>query len=447
MLKSTNGGRNWRLITGPPSSTAPNRPAFVNVAFTRIAIDPVTPSTVYATTTYGYTAHATSSAEQVPAGRVGLWRSTDGGENWLNLDPGGTNGVFSAHDVVIDPLNPNNVYVGMRTIGVFRSSIERRARQLATSDQRPPDLGANPSGPGSTSPYRRVALTIGPPVPPSTASTLYAAFAAANDELLGIYRSYDGGSSWTIINTPQKQGQANYNLDIAVDPLDGNAVYYGTSTNSTVSGGTLWRSLDGGVTWQDISIGLSGGGLHPDTHRIALSRNGPITLFTGNDGGMWRTSNPKAGGVDWRQVNDTLNLSQFMSLALHPTSPDILYGGTQDNGTNLYQGNIGWDHIADGDGGYVLVDQSDPRVVYHTFYNINNKEERAQIGPRVSTNRGLSWSSRGCFGCTSAVAGNFNPADRVAFYAPMAQNTAFTSTNGNVVYFGTFRLYRTATRV
>ena len=447
LLKSTNGGRDWRLITGPPSATSPNRLAFVNAAFTKIAVDPVTPSTVYATTTYGYTAHATSSAEQVPAGQVGLWRSTDGGENWTNLDPGSTNGVFSAHDVVIDPLNPNNVFVGMRTIGLFRSASKGAPGSWQRMTTGLPDVGVNPSGSGSTSPYRRVALTIGPPVPPSTASTLYAAFAAPNDELLGIYRSIDGGNTWAIVTSPQKLGQANYNLDIAVDPSDGNVVYYGTSTNSTVSGGTLWRSLDGGTSWQDISVGASGGGLHPDTHRITLSRNRPATLFTGNDGGVWRTDNAKSGGVNWFQLNDSLNLTQFMSLALHPTSPDILYGGTQDNGTNLYQGNIGWDHIADGDGGYVLVDQADPRVVYHTFYNINNKDERPQIGPRVSTNRGLfgTWSSRGCFGCTTAVVGNFNPSDRVAFYAPMAQNTAFTS-NGNVVYFGTHRLYRTATR-
>lgn len=448
LLKSTNGGQSWRLITGPASSSNPNRPAFVNVAFTGIAIDPATPSTLYATTTYGYTAHATSSAEQAPAGQVGVWKSTDGGESWVNPDPGGTNGVFSAHDIVVDPLNSNTVFAGMRTIGIFRSQSKGApgSWQLLTNGL--PDLGANPGGSGSASPYRRVALAIGAPVAPSTLSTIYAAFAAPNDDLLGIYRSYDAGNSWTIVTTPQKQGQANYNLDLAVDPMDGNTLYYGTSTNSTVSGGTLWRSRDGGNTWQDISVGSTGGGLHPDTHRIGLSRVNTNILFTGNDGGVWRTDNAKSDGVGWKQSNDTLNLTQFMSLALHPTNPDIVYGGTQDNGTNLYQGNIGWEHVADGDGGYVLVDQSDPRVVYHTYYNINNKTEKAQIGPRVSTNRGLygTWSSRGCFGCTTAVVGNFNPADRVAFYAPMAQNTAFTSSNGNVVYFGTHRLYRTATR-
>ncbi|MFM8395931.1 MAG: hypothetical protein ACKOB4_18585, partial [Acidobacteriota bacterium] len=274
------------------------------------------------------------------------------------------------------------------------------------------------------------------------------AFAASNDDLLGIYRSVDNGETWTVVNSPQRQGQANYNLDISVDPANGNILYYGTSANTSFTGGTLWRTSDGGQSWKDISVGQSGGGLHADTHRIAISRSNPSLLVTGNDGGIWRTENARADALNWRPLNDGLNLSQFVSLALHPTNPGRLYGGTQDNGTNMYQGSLAWDHVADGDGGYVLVDQSDPRVVYHTYYNINNARERAQIGPRVSTSSGAlgTWASRGCFGCTTATPGNFNPADRVAFYAPMALNTGFTGTSGNVVYFGTYRLYRTANR-
>lgn len=450
LLKSTDGGRNWRLITGPVSQTPPNQPVFSNAAFTRIAIDPVTTSTIYATTTFGYTSHATSSGQQVTIGQVGLWRSTDGGETWANLDPGGTNGGFSAHDVAVDPLNPNIVYVGMRTIGIFRSLSKGAPGSWQLLSKGLPDIGNNPSGTSgpSTSPYRRVALAVGPPVAPSTASTLYAAFAASNDDLLGIYRSVDNGENWTVVNSPQRLGQTNYNLDIAVDPGNGNILYYGTSANTAFSGGTLWRTADGGQTWKDISIGQTGGGLHADTHRIAISRINPSMLVTGNDGGVWRTENARAETFNWRQLNDTLNLSQFVSLALHPSNPGRLYGGTQDNGTNMYVGSLTWDHVADGDGGYVLVDQADPRVVYHTYFNVNNSRDRAQIGPRVSTSSGSfgTWAQRGCFGCTTATAGNFNPADRVAFYAPMAQNTAFTGPSGNVVYFGTYRLYRTANR-
>ena len=135
---------------------------------------------------------------------------------------------------------------------------------------------------------------------------------------------------------------------------------------------------------------------------------------------------------------------QFQSLALHPTNPDFVIGGTQDNGTNRYTGELSWTRIASGDGGFTLIDQSNPQVLYHTFFNQNNSDgARPQIGPEVSLNGGNTWTPRGCFGCM-AQPGNFNPADRVGFYAPLAQHTGFTGANGNVVYFGTHRLYRTA---
>jgi uncharacterized protein (TIGR03437 family) len=82
--------------------------------------------------------------------------------------------------------------------------------------------------------------------------------------------------------------------------------------------------------------------------------------------------------------------------------------------------------------------------MYHTFFNQNNAGgRRPQIGPEISLNGGNTWSRRGCFGC-AAQPGGFNPADRVAFYVPMAQHTGFTDATGNVIYLGAHRLYRSA---
>ncbi|MFN0087820.1 MAG: hypothetical protein ACKVX9_20680 [Blastocatellia bacterium] len=444
LLKSLDGGATWSVIPGPIAIRDPRIPAFINAAFTRIAVDPSNSSTIYAATTFGVTAASTSEPLQLSLGQVGLWKSTDGGSNWRNLDPGATDGTFTVHDVIVDPRNPSRVIAGMRTIGIYRSEQggEPGTWQRLTAGL--PDLGADPQ---ATSPYRRVALASGPPIAPSTNTTLYAAFARTNSQLLGIFRSTDNGGNWTQVTTPQVSGQANYNLDITVDPNDGNVVYYGTSTNDANNGGTLWRSRDAGQTWSDISRGNNvTGGLHVDTHQIATAPAIGDLLFTGNDGGIWRTDAAKADPVAWTQLNDTLNLSQFMSIAVHPTDPNIVIGGTQDNGTNRFRGNVAWDHIADGDGGYTLIDQSNPQVMYHTFFNQNSSGSGgAVIGPEVSFNGGNSWSLRGCFSCNTAQ-GNFNPADRVAFYAPMAVHAGFGGASGNVVYFGTYRLYRTPDR-
>ena len=72
--------------------------------------------------------------------------------------------------------------------------------------------------------------------------------------------------------------------------------------------------------------------------------------------------------------------------------------------------------------------------MYHTFFNLNNSGGRsAEMGPRISTNGGRTWSDRGCFGC-AARPGNLNPADRVGFYAPMALHAGFTAAPaGNVI--------------
>jgi uncharacterized protein (TIGR03437 family) len=446
LLKSTNGGATWTVIAGPPSVRAPGVPAFPNTAFSRIEIDPTNSSTLFVATAFGLTSSATTEGTDLATLtnlQVGVWKSTDAGATWRNVDPGETQGAFSAHDVVVDPRNPNRVFAGLRTIGLFRSEQggEPGTWQLMTNGL--PDLGSNPQ---TTSPYRRAAFAVGPPLAPSTNTTFYVAMARSNSQLLGIFRSTDNGNTWTQVTNPAG-GQANYNLDIQVDPGDANILYYATSANSVFNAGTLYRSTNGGQSWTDITLGDGAtGGLHADTHQIAIAPSNPNIVFTGNDGGMWRTANAKGDTVVWNQLNNGLNVTQFMGLSLHPTDPNIIIGGTQDNGTNRFVGALAWDHIADGDGGFTVIDQSNPRVMYHTFFNQSGAGgERAQIGPRISLNGGNSWERRGCFSC-SAQQGGFNPTDRVAFYAPMAQNTGFTGANGNVVYFGTHRLYRTADR-
>jgi len=441
LLKSIDGGQSWTQITGPVSTIDPKLPAFLNAAFTQLTIDPMAPSTIYACTTVGSTSGPSGGSGDVSLGQVGVWKSTDGGVTWKNLDPGATGGTYSGYDLLIDPLNHNRIFAAVRGQGIFRSTSggengawERLAGGL-------PDATVNPSNP----PFLRLNLAAGPPLAPSTNTTLYAVFAAPNDNLLGIWRSTDNGTTWTKLTNPQTPGQANYNLALAVDPVDANIIYYGTSANSINMAGTLWRSKDGGNTWTDLSTGNgTSGGLHADTHAIIASPANRNLVFTANDGGVWRSDNATANLVGWTSLNQTLNITQFQSIALHPTDPNVLIGGTQDNGTNRYNGTQNWFHSANGDGGFTLVDQSNPQVMYHTFFNQNNEGGRgAVIGPEISFNGGNTWLRRLCNRCT-AQPGGFNPADRVSYYAPMALHPGFTGASGNVIYLGTHRLYRSS---
>ncbi len=442
LFKSIDGGATWVQITGPISTTPPNLPSFINAAFLSLVIDPSNPSTLYAATVVGRISGPNGSVSASPLGNRGIWKSTDGGMTWRNLNPGGFTVDRSGTEVLVDPRNAQRVLAAILNVGIYRSNQGGEPGTWIKLSGGLPDPGPDLAN----SPFVRIEIASGPPIPPSNASTFYAAFGAADSTLLGIWRSTDGGENWARVTTPQSQGQANYNLAITVDPVDGNIVYYGTSANTANTAGTLFRSRDGGQSWSDISVGDSGG-LHADTHVIVVSPANRNIIFTGNDGGVWRADNGQSNILSWKSLNLGLSITQFQAIALHPTDPNVIVGGTQDNGTPIYRGATNWAQIRAGDGGFALIDQSNPQVIYHTFYNQDNSDgQRPQIGPEVSLSGGLSWQRRGCFGCT-AVPGNFNPSDRVAFYAPMAQHTGFTDqNNGNVIYFGTKRLYRTADR-
>ena len=438
LLKTTDGGNSWTQILGPVSTTAPNLPSFVNCSFLAIEIDPSNTQTIYAATNVGLITSAASGVGIVAIGNRGIWKSTDGGINWRNLNPGNFDVDRSATDVLVDPRKPQRVFAAILNLGIYRSE---QGGELNTWTK----LEGGWPAANTTSPtFTRVEMAVGPPLQPSTESTIYAAFADPNDNLLGIWRSTDGGNNWTKVVTPQTLGQAAYNLAIAVDPTDANIVYYGTGANSVNNGGTVFRSVNGGQSWRDLSRGDGNVGLHADTHAIVVSAANHNILFTGNDGGIWRSNNATANTITWKSLNANLSITQFQSIALHPTNPNFVIGGTQDNGTNLFTGSLSWEWSDGGDGGFALIDQSNPQVIYHTYYNQNNSGgQRAEIGPVISLNGGNSWTSRRCVGCT-AFQGTFNPADRVSFYAPMALHTGFTGQGGNVVYLGTHRLYRSA---
>ncbi len=436
LYKTTDGGATWRVIGGPTSTLAPLKPVFINAAITRVAIDPVTPNVIFVSTTFGGTGAASGGAGSVENGKQkGIWKSTDSGETWRNVDPDGSAGVQSAHGVVIDSINHNIVYAAIRTRGIYRS---KSGGEPGTWEKLTNGV-ANTDGTGAT--FLRCAIATGPAIAPATASTLYASFERASDStIFGFYQSKDGGDSWTQAATPPTEttgaAQAGYNMFIAIDPTDGNTVYYGGQYNYNRGANCLVRSTNGGAGWTD----MNSNSLHPDTHAIAIAPGNRNILFTGNDGGIWRTDAALANNITWTSLNAALSFTQFQSIALHPSDPNILIGGTQDNGTNKHTGAIGWDSIDDGDGGFSLIDQSNPNVMYHTVYN-----EVGQLTPYLSLNGGASWQFIGCNSCT-ATQGGFNPSDRVKFYAPMALNSAFTGSSGNVVYFGTQRLYRTANR-
>ncbi len=130
-----------------------------------------------------------------------------------------------------------------------------------------------------------------------------------------------------------------------------------------------------------------------------------------------------------------------MSLAVHPTDPNFTIGGTQDNGTNMFNSAGSWFRVDAGDGGFTLIDQNATDTTNVRQYHAYFTSAGSQVGYTTRTSTAQvsgGWSSRGCF--SSQPANGITCDSPILFYAPLEQGPG----NPNTVYFGSDRLYRSA---
>lgn len=283
-----------------------------------------------------------------PGGERGVYRSTDGGETWENVLS--VDEHTGAADIVLDPSDPATIYVSMQ-------QRERRAYSYVSGG---PGSGIWKSTDGGDS---WTELTGGLPegdmgrigldVSRSHPQTVYAVI---EGDAAGVYRSDNGGLSWR--RTSDIQSIPWYFGEIRVDPTDPETVYH--------LGVPLQRSRDGGVTWERAADGS----VHVDNHALWIDPTDPHHLILGNDGGLYVS---RSGGASWDFSND-LPISQFYAVGYDFAEPFFgVYGGLQDN--NTWGGpsrtrnavgirNADWFVMAGGDGFYAVVDPTDPNIAY-----------------------------------------------------------------------------------
>jgi hypothetical protein len=207
----------------------------------------------------------------------------------------------------------------------------------------------------------------------------------------GIYQSANGGTSWTQIpdngitncgddafgpNSGCGVEQGWYNLELAAVPnATGTDLYAGAINlyKCTLEGGTVCTQGD----WINLThvYGCSPLGApahaHPDQHGIAfVVASGKAPGYFAHDGGISRTldgySRLTTGSCTGTNQFDSLSESlgsmmEFVSVSVHPTNPDILLGGTQDNGspkTSTATSSSTWQNALGGDGGYNAINPS-----------------------------------------------------------------------------------------
>ncbi|HEV7798068.1 MAG TPA: hypothetical protein VGO73_07925, partial [Pyrinomonadaceae bacterium] len=443
--------------------------AFAGRSISQIVVHPTQPGTIFVSTSSGVGGNGANSLSVniPPLALLGVYRSTNADGPLASitfqklavataggsLDVPGT-GNRRITDMVMEPDNPNNLIVGVfgnavaNDGGIFRTTNaldpSPSFTNVLTISATRIQFGINKDIGGIVKVVAATSET------PSTASCP----AAASQQ--GVLRqSIDSGASWPSSDATATTGgiltdaggfcggQCFYNVTVAIDPKNANTIYLGGNVPSSCSG-LMQRSSDG-VTFANDSSGL-----HADSHALYFDRlTTPSTIFTGNDGGVWKRSADAAIGSTWFNLNSApLNTLQFQSLAVHPIDRNITIGGTQDNGTELQQINSGvWSNSRGGDGGYALIDQSATDTtnvtMYHTFF-FDGGPTGSQIRfERVTTLGAAAAGAWTSIGCTNGLPANgINCTDNVLFYAPMALGPG----SPNTVYLGTDRLYRSTDR-
>ncbi|MFG0273859.1 MAG: hypothetical protein ACF8QF_02255 [Phycisphaerales bacterium] len=226
--QSTDAGASW----------APLDDFLPNIAVSTIAIDATNTDILYAGTGEGVGGSST-----FPRG-LGIFKSTDGGVTWTLLD-GTVNGVPAGafhyvNKIVISPNDAARLYAATRT-GVWRSLDAGASWALVLANPRYLS-GAQQTNGCSVGALDLVVRSDTNP------DTLLAAFGSFEKD--GLYRSTDGGDTWSEIVTGANQGR----MALAIAPSDNDVMYISMADNgSGAPTGQLvnvFRSTDGGVNWE-----------------------------------------------------------------------------------------------------------------------------------------------------------------------------------------------------
>jgi uncharacterized protein (TIGR03437 family) len=443
VFKSTNGGTNWSLASGSGPTTVES-----------LILDPVQPKTLYAGTIPG-----------------GVFKSTDGAATWTSVNF--TTAPTDIPIMVADPRNSGTIYAVARNDYV--SAVPNMlthfmlARGTDSGIFKSTDGGATWKSadggiPTYTDPYVSIPHRIdiqSLAIDPANPSNLYAGVAANTQS--GIFKSTNGGSSWTFANSglaiPGTVAVVPQSL--TVDPSNPETVYAATS------GFGIFKSIDGAVNWNGANSGLtmavvSSLIVDPAANVYAVAGNG---VFKSMDrGASWTSANLSAstvtvdsksnvyagvgpapnavfksadGGASWKTASSGMtNAYSGQALAVAPSDPNIIYAGTNDAGVfKSTDGGASWVAVNTGclapEQGSpapglpitgLTVAPSDPAVVYAT----------GAFASCYTTDGGNSWQEFSVFGLSqlSPVPLAIDPITTSTIYIGTASNGIFKSTAG-----------------
>jgi photosystem II stability/assembly factor-like uncharacterized protein len=311
----------------------------------RVVIDPTNPNTVYvAAIGNPYAEHP----------ERGVFKTTDGGETWSKILY--VNDTTGCADLVMDPSNPNKLIASMWQFR--RKPWELKSGGAGSGLYMTVDGGKSWKKMGKEEgmpegPLGRIGIAFARSMP----SRVYAKVEATKN---GLYKSEDGGFNWQLvnINAADVTDRPFYYQEIYVDPKNENRIY---DVHSTIT-----LSEDGGKSFSTL---IPYSGIHPDHHAWWIHPENPNLIIEGNDGGIGIS---RDRGKSWN-FDEKIPVGQFYHINVDNETPYNVMGGMQDNGSwhgpayvwiNGGIRNYYWHNVGGGDGFDVMPDVEDASWVY-----------------------------------------------------------------------------------
>jgi photosystem II stability/assembly factor-like uncharacterized protein len=423
---------------------------FVNVGLkdthhiSEVVIHPTNPDIVYVAAQghlWGYNADR------------GLFRTRDGGRTWTHLTRGlPADGKTGASDLVMDPTNPDILYVGMwerirrpyrfdsggPNGGIFKSTDggetwTRLASGLPTGPtgkiglaiaRRDPRILMAAVEHGFNPPQR---LANGEPNPDYTDMTKIGH---------GLYRSEDGGATWTFVN--RRNGRPFYYSHIFIDPNNPNRVFH-LDDNAQVS-------EDGGRTFARQFQGIEG-----DFHALWIDPSNSNRLYVGNDKGP---SSSYDAGLSFF-LFDNLDIAQFYSVTVDNRDPYWVYGGMQDSGnwggisnSRDFNGifNDHWFKFHSGDGFHTTADPNDWTTVYTESENGGIRRTHPIFRQQAKNIKPTPQTTLNFKDAVPSYTGSATSLDRNFFRFNWSAPIALSPHDAGTVYLGGNYLFRSTDR-
>lgn len=366
--KSTNGGKSWISLIDFTNSS------WLNVF--HICIDPQNPNVVYAALTNGgvlkttnggitwaATGNGPSNTRQVrifpgksnlvfAAAGNGIYRSVNAGATWTRVE---TN---TKEDIEFNPKNPAVMYASGNggTFYVWRST----------------DTGKTWKGIDSAAGIFKMGRTM---IATSAANPARVYVAQASGSVFGrFYRSDDTGKTFTVLKVGNASkgtnyfgyssdgkgttGQATYDMAIVANQQAADEVY--------IAGIIVWKSTDGGDSFTASTEWFYPNARsynHADVHGLEWVKN---TLYTVSDGGIYKSLNR---GEEYIDLSTGLGIRQFYRIACSRTNKYVVTSGAQDNGSSYRAADGTWHDWLGADGMDNLISPLDAEVAWGTSQN------------------------------------------------------------------------------